>query len=458
MTILSVNIKIANMEQDMIFFPNNILGQLKLKPNQSVPLYFGLTEKIMVKVKSSKSTQNELVISSSIKNKINLPFTTKLILKKEDGGIRLGPVIGILTTDLRGSKFGGYTAKTKNHFGDFFKGLLIHGESLPVYYFVFTPDRINWNTRKIQGIFYHPQLYGDTWKEFTMPFPDVIYNRVPNRQAERNFQIERIKSEHERMGGKLFNYDFFNKWDIYQLLDSEANVKNFFPETYINPSLNTLQQMADKHPIVYLKPASGSLGLGIYKVRKLENGYNLQYRIGTQNKSLTYSQLSAVYKTVFSQKNPRNYLIQQGVNLIKFKERPVDFRIQLHKNRENQWNLIAIGAKAAGAGSVTTHIRTGGTLLDSIKFLKQTYGEKAGAVVNQIKNASIQIAKAVEEKSGKPLGELGLDIGIDDHQRIWLFEVNSKPGRSIFKHPSIKKAGNLASRYILEYAIYLANK
>ena len=456
---LIVNIKIVPMEQDMILFPNKIMEQLKIQQNQSISLLFGLTDKIMIKVKSRKTNHNELLISSSIKDKINLPFSKSLLIKKEANGIRLGPVIGILTTDLTGSKFNTiHNRKLKSHFGDFFKGLLIHGQSLPVYYFAFTPDRINWKTMKVQGLFYQPKLFGDTWKEFTMPLPEVIYNRVPNRQAEKNHTVERLKMEHERLGGKLFNYDFFNKWDIYKLVESEENIKQYIPETYLNPTLTTLKQMTDKHPIVYLKPASGSLGLGIYKVRKLANGYNLQYRSGNHNKSDTFSGLLPVFSSIFSNKKTSNYLIQQGVNLTKFKERPVDFRIQLHKNKDNQWNLVAIGGKAAGLGSVTTHVRTGGTLIDANKFLRLMYGDKTSTILNNIKTASIQIAKAVEEKSGKPLGELGLDIGIDENQKIWLFEVNSKPGRSIFKHPSIKKAGDLASRYLLEYAIYLAKQ
>ncbi|GJM79748.1 hypothetical protein HMSSN139_22440 [Paenibacillus sp. HMSSN-139] len=59
----------------------------------------------------------------------------------------------------------------------------------------------------------------------------------------------------------------------------------------------------------------------------------------------------------------RGYVAQQGIRLIEIDSCPIDFRFHMHKNGKNQWVVVGIGAKKAGKGSVTTHLKNGGSLL-----------------------------------------------------------------------------------------------
>ena len=70
------------------------------------------------------------------------------------------------------------------------------------------------------------------------------------------------------------------------------------------------------------------------------------------------------------------YLVQQGIRLIQIHQRPVDFRIHLHKDSLGQWRVVAIGAKMAGPGSVTTHVRTGGSILSTYELLQKVFGQR----------------------------------------------------------------------------------
>ncbi|PEP84721.1 YheC/YheD family protein, partial [Bacillus pseudomycoides] len=49
--------------------------------------------------------------------------------------------------------------------------------------------------------------------------------------------------------------------------------------------------------------------------------------------------------------------------------------------------------------------------------------------------------------------ELGIDVGIDEDQKLWLFEVNWRPGA-----PSIFNLELDVVRNTIHYARYLANK
>lgn len=71
--------------------------------------------------------------------------------------------------------------------------------------------------------------------------------------------------------------------------------------------------------------------------------------------------------------------------------------------------------------------------------------------------SAITIAETLEEQIDGTLGELGLDIGVDRNGRVWLFEVNAKPGRHIFLHPSLREAGRMSAKYITDYCLNLTN-
>ncbi len=150
------------------------------------------------------------------------------------------------------------------------------------------------------------------------------------------------------------------------------------------------------------------------------------------------------------------YVSQQGIRLIELDSCPIDFRFHMTKNSENQWVVAAIGAKKAGRGSVTTHVRTGGQLMTPEQVLQQVFGARADAVLSSTKEAAIKLAEDIERNYRHTLGELGFDIGIDKSERIWMFEANSKPGRSIFKHPALKEEGRASLQYMYDYCLYLS--
>ena len=88
--------------------------------------------------------------------------------------------------------------------------------------------------------------------------------------------------------------------------------------------------------------------------------------------------------------------------------------------------------------------------------LGRAFGSKAREVLERAKDAAIAMSEAIENHHPHLLGEIGFDIGIDDNERIWMFEANSKPGRSIFNHPSLKGEGKASVEHIFEHSMYLS--
>jgi hypothetical protein len=150
------------------------------------------------------------------------------------------------------------------------------------------------------------------------------------------------------------------------------------------------------------------------------------------------------------------YVAQQGISLIEVDECPVDFRFHMTKNGENQWVVAAIGAKKAGKGSITTHVASGGKLMNTEQVLQQAFGSNGSNVLLRAKNTAVDIAKALERNYPYLLGEIGFDIGIDKSGKVWMFEANSKPGRSIFKHPDAKSQERDSLTNLFDYCLYLS--
>jgi len=441
-----------------IILSQSLMEQWNLTPGQSIQIEIG-NHSTLTRVVKSKAKGAFILFSPFMARQLALPYAglTRAIFHNKN--LKLGPVIGILTT--------GYTGNRASPFGSrslLFRTFIQAGAGEHPYIYVFTPEMVDWNRKVINGWYYLKGADGlMRWSPFTSPLPDVIYERVPNRKAESMEHVQaclaRLKKMHQC---HIFNQGFFNKWSIHLCLSNHPDTAPFIPETYLSPSIQRLKRMLEKHRMVYLKPSGGSLGLGIFRITyHPKEGYYCRFHHGNKNVLHRFYSLEKLIQHYFgkSQNSERfkKYLVQQGIRLIKYENRPVDFRVHMHKTGENEWKVVAIGAKAAGFGSVTTHVRTGGSILSTETLLNSVFGDQSSHVEQLIKDTAIIIAQTLEQHVNGPLGELGMDMGVDRYGQVWLFEVNSKPGRHIFLHPSLREAGRQSAKYITDFSMKLAN-
>ncbi|MGG5790259.1 YheC/YheD family protein, partial [Bacillus pretiosus] len=76
-------------------------------------------------------------------------------------------------------------------------------------------------------------------------------------------------------------------------------------------------------------------------------------------------------------------------------------------------------------------------------------------IENKLKHTALQISYALDEQVTGNIGEIGFDIGLDTGENPWLFEANSKPGRTVFQDEKLKEQSELTRQLFYEYAIYL---
>ncbi|MBO9596826.1 MAG: YheC/YheD family protein, partial [Cohnella sp.] len=286
-----------------------------------------------------------------------------------------------------------------------------------------------------------------------------VYNRLTSRRAETTMPITSLRERFLRKRIPFFNWSFFNKSDVYKLLDNDVEALRHLSESVNNPSPEKMKELLEKHQFLYYKPTAGSLGIGIYRLTyHPRRGYFVRYRRNGGNVLLRFSNFSSLMKMLRARHGSglSSYVVQQGIRLVEIDSCPIDFRFHMHKDGQNKWVVAGIGAKKAGRGSVTTHIKNGGSLMTPEQALSRTFGDRSDAVLQKAKGIAVKLSEAIERNYSHTLGELGLDIGIDRDGEVWMFEANAKPGRSIFKHPALKEQGKASLQYILEHCLYLS--
>ncbi|SDW97725.1 YheC/D like ATP-grasp [Marininema mesophilum] len=437
-----------------IIVSRNLLREWRCR-KKSIKISVG-NKSLTVRTIEGKYEEPTILLPRLICRKLCIPRFGEVRASYTNRELRLGPVLAILTTGATNSPFSPFSDRTS-----LFRQFLTAGHENKPFFYVFTPNMVNWRQGTVQGWFYQQDEMGNyRWSRHLAPLPDVIYERVPNRTAEALPHVEECRERLRNLTHcKMFNQGFFNKWSVHEKLFTHELVSENIPETIHYLDEVSIRDMIDRHKMVYLKPTGGSLGMGILRItRDPQNGYYCRFRNGERNVLQHYQSLDNLLYNHFGTEltSLRRYLVQQGIRLVKYNGRPVDFRVHLHKDKTGQWKVIGIGAKVAGAGCVTTHGRTGGSIIAVSELLTMSFPGRETEIEEKISETSIRIANAMESTTPGPLGELGLDIGVDHHQKVWLFEVNSKPGRHIFNHPTLHHAGHVSARCITEYGLNLA--
>lgn len=365
----------------------------------------------------------------------------------------MGCVVGIFTT--RRSKIQPFGLDTKLvarmcRLGAR-QGILVYG---------FTARDINWPRGTVRGYVFDD---GGRWTRRVMPFPDVVYDRLPSRSAERRRAVRRVKQRLLAMlGDRYFNREFFNKWVIHNKLAADPDYGRYLPPTARFRGVGQLRQWVYKYGTVWLKPSDGTQGRGIVVVRRARNGgYVAQRRVDERWILTTTSSLNRVARMVRRMRGGRSYIIQKGLALARYGNRPFDVRLLVQKNAQGEWECTKMVARVAAPGSVTSNISTGGL---GGSFQRVAAGSRGVVRARReelekaMKELGLGMAARIEESLGYRLGELALDLGIDRNGRIWLIEANSKPFRVAQARKSLQPQVRRTLVRPLEYAAHLSRQ
>ncbi|XQY92633.1 YheC/YheD family protein [Metabacillus sp. HB246100] len=439
------SITIVNEHNQVIYLPIEMEAETKI-----TAVSFG-TLLLPCTVKYRPHLQDSICLSDTLVKTLHIPVHGKTHVMIHEDTIHLGPLIGIFTA--------GFTDSSLRPIGErslFFAKFLSIDHSIGLYAYVFGAHHINWEEGTVEGF-----TYGKSgWTQKTFPLPNVVYDRLPNRRIENHQALKLVKKRLiKEYSIPWYNPGFFNKWSVHQLLINDQKAAKYLPDTVHTPSISKMEEMLSAYQSIYLKPVNGSLGLGVFQLMysKEENIYYSRYRDENEtNRLRKYPSLEHFLKASFKKRLLSSYLAQQGIKLIRLDGKAIDFRIHTNKDEYGEWKVTAIAAKVAGRGSVTTHLNNGGV----VKTLEEIFDDPQQRLkaLHDLTEAAILLSERIDSHIKGSIGEIGFDFGIDQNSRIWMFEANSKPGRSIFAHPELKEADLLSRKSALQFGHFLTKQ
>lgn len=339
--------------------------------------------------------------------------------------LRLGPLLGILINNDLHSK-----GNQEHPFGSLTKFLdecAAAGQSKGVRVAVFEPDHILLGT---QTILCWVKEKGK-WVQQTIPLPDVIYNRITSRRVEQKTELQNKLDQLKQVYHiPIFNEQFLNKYQVHKILLQDEKVQTMLPET-VPFTIHALKLMTKKHPVLYVKPNNGSLGSGIIRITKAPRKWIMQSATPNGTLTRTTKHFTELTQLLRKRIGKQAYLIQQGLQLIRFDQRQVDFRVLAQKNRHGNWQITSSVGRIANDQHIVSNLASGGTIRKANDVLNDLKNLPNKPTVQQLRKTALEICKAFEKLTeGQHFAELGIDLAIDQTGKVWLIEINSKPSKT----------------------------
>ncbi|WP_232540500.1 YheC/YheD family protein [Lysinibacillus fusiformis] len=287
-------------------------------------------------------------------------------------------------------------------------------------FFYFTPKSVDFAKRSIRA-----KVYEDgQWQEKSMPFPDVIYNAgSPEKLSVSKEIIDRLKEEIP-----FTTYSIGNKWNVMKRLKEAKEFEQYLIPSEIVKDADVFHKFINYYKRVVFKPIDGRKGKGIYFITKA-GPKNFEVKKDSTNTIYSKPQLDALLK---EQLASGTFIMQPYIQSITKAGQVYDFRLHVQKNGEGKWVVTTVYPRIAPNGSIIPNINNGGFTNYLDPFLEQEFKEEAYNIRRMLEHFSLALAHHLDEiqmeKFGEVIDEIGIDVGLDHQQKIWMYEVNWRPG------------------------------
>lgn len=335
-------------------------------------------------------------------------------------GHNISPIIALLTEikDDNGPDFG----KVHSFCEELHQGISELGGT----FYVFSLK--GFSDEGVEGFYYDDD--DDEWKKGSLPFPNVIYNRVSSRRTEHSKGFKGFLNKLDSLGIKIFNHRFLSKWDIHEFLKKEEHLHPFLPETHLYTE-QLLASMIAQHDELYIKPVHGSQGRNIIQLAREDGLFHASLSSLPAKELPAFSTIPELAKAISPIVKKQLCIIQKGIQLSELNGRRMDFRVLCHKNAQHFWKVTSIVARVSAEQYFVSNIARGGEVMKPIQTLSLIFGkEQARQQVALMKELALETAEAIGQHAEGLTAELGIDIGIDIKGNLWLIEANSKPSKN----------------------------
>jgi hypothetical protein len=333
----------------------------------------------------------------------------------------------------------------------FISQLITLGTAIGQICFAFSSNNVNFIRKNIYGY-----TYGKGgWKRGIFPIPDVVYPREAGNSKAKLLMRKKMQS----LGCKFINPPLIGKWESHKILSEHHTLSRFIPNTCLATNFNQVERMLKKHGAVYLKPIAGSKGRNIIRVimREKSNLYDYQYQKNSQSCIGTSKGINSLRNRLMKYMGNRTYIVQRRIDLLRIDGSIADVRIIVQKDHTGQWSITGQACRIGRKGSITSNISSGGRASKVETVVAQSFADplQRERILKDINYLALEAAHVLEAKTSS-MGELGIDIGIDQEGVVWFIEANLRPARRVFTLINEPATRFKSIQKPLLYARYLA--
>lgn len=305
-------------------------------------------------------------------------------------------------------------------------------EGVDFFYFSFGTVDMEKNT--INGWVYDK----GEWFQQQRDLPDIIINSKSPKTQKQTKVWAYLKKR------CLFtSYSVGNKVNIYQKIVKGKRFARFVIPFIIPKNGEEVISYFQAYKKMVIKPKRGSGGKGIIFLERITP---TQYVLlnGDKEETLKKNELIPYLDKLLLTKC---YFIQAFINSSTKEGLAYDIRLHVQKNGKGEWETTLTYPRISGNKRMISNITSGGYRGELVPFLKDEFGEEYFNIKKLLDHFSISFSKHFESLYDKKFDELGIDIGIDENQKLWIYEVNWRPGS---KHREFDVAKKL-----IQYALFL---
>jgi glutathione synthase/RimK-type ligase-like ATP-grasp enzyme len=425
-----VTVKAHLSKKAVLIINERLAEKLDLIKKKYGHVAFG-TQKNFVDIVIKKDiNENEVMISNGVIENLHLPLYPVFEIKVDGNEIGFGPCIGILASqkdeEITKRRLKEMTMNTLDY-------KRIHGAII-----VFALDKVDKVKQLIEGYCYNPQE--NSWEKGIFPYPKAIYRRAELKAEWQNHFLSVL-------GDTVFSNHSFDKWEMHKWFSSEPDIVPHLPATITYKSKQDVVDMLKRFRVIYIKPISGMKGFGVVRVSMERGKIIFRYRENDENIEVTADGENELQKVVEKLFEPKEYIIQQGLDLMKYDGGIVDFRCVMQKNEACMWICNGMIARIGAKESVVSNISSGGAALPALELITEALAVSetdAFEIKESLISLCVKICRTIDEY-GFNFGSLGLDVGVDKDKNIWIIEVNNRK-----PHPAIAlRANDIVAYYTI---------
>ena len=410
-----VNIRSHQYKKSILILNDNSAKMLNLINKKRGYISFGTEKNFVDIIISEEAVDNEILLSEDNIKNMYIPLFPIYEIVVEKNQIIIGPCIGILAS----KKEENLSEKRLNEMNI----SLLDYQRIKGAVIVFSLEKVDMENRLIEGHCYN--FKNDSWESGTFPYPQAIYLKASLSDKWENHFLTVI-------GDRFFNNYSFNKWDMFTWFSKNLNLAPYIPNTIMYQDKKNLIEMLQTYGVVYVKPIWGMKGIGVVRVSLKDEKICIDYPKDEENVSLIFEDDEELNRTLDTLFKVDEFLIQQGLDLLRYDDGIVDFRCVMQKDDTCKWTCRGIFARIGVKDSIVSNISRGGSALPGSELLMKVLSldeEETFILKERIKGICMKACMELDEY-GYNLGTLGIDIGLDKDKNIWIIEVNNRQPNS----------------------------